>query len=114
MPTVAGVDQSRPVWPSCPASGWASGVDRLTTRPNNKTLKVGVGPGTYRPSGFPQPQETHGPYIGLGGGDAGHLGEGARTPAAVQEQMFKPAMMATAAPSYTGPSHESWYVGSQL
>ena len=29
MPTVASVDQSRAVWPSCPASGWASGVDRL-------------------------------------------------------------------------------------
>jgi beta-mannosidase len=28
MPIVASIDQSRPIWPSSPADGWASGVDR--------------------------------------------------------------------------------------
>ena len=34
MPKVASVDRSRPIWPSCPAFGWSSGVDRLSSRPN--------------------------------------------------------------------------------
>ena len=78
MPTVAATDQSRAVWPSCPASGWASGVDRLTARPNGKTLRVGVGPGTTRaqwPLNAPvkMPLESHGGYVGLGGGGAGKI-----------------------------------------
>eukprot|EP01088_Endostelium_zonatum_P001319 TRINITY_DN11638_c0_g1_i1.p1 TRINITY_DN11638_c0_g1~~TRINITY_DN11638_c0_g1_i1.p1 ORF type:complete len:932 (+),score=184.72 TRINITY_DN11638_c0_g1_i1:367-2796(+) len=36
--TVASVDQSRPVWPSCPSSGWVSGVDTLYGLPNGKPL----------------------------------------------------------------------------
>lgn len=52
--TVASVDQSRAIWPSCPSMGWSSGVDsygrptngsKLVTRP---TLTEGI--------------ETHGPY----------------------------------------------------
>jgi beta-mannosidase len=31
-------DPSRPVWPSCPAAGWKSGVDMLTGLPNGNTL----------------------------------------------------------------------------
>jgi hypothetical protein len=50
-PTVASEDVTRPLWPSCPSAGWASGVDRLTGLPNGKTLvlkqsaeSVGAGP----------------------------------------------------------------------
>ena len=47
---VAETDKSRPIWPSSPASGWASGVDRLTSRPTgNKTPIVGEGFNTTRP-----------------------------------------------------------------
>lgn len=72
MPVVASVDTSRPVWPSCPAPGWISGVDRLTSRPNGKTLKTGPGGfnqtiGEGRPSGYPFPNEAHGPYTAFMG-----------------------------------------------
>jgi len=33
MTVVASEDHSRAVWPSCPALGWTTGVDRLTSRP---------------------------------------------------------------------------------
>ena len=36
--TIASEDISRPVWPSCPAFGWTSGVDMLTGLPNGNTL----------------------------------------------------------------------------
>jgi beta-mannosidase len=42
MTTVAQTDPSRAVWPSCPASGWASGVDRLTARANGKIGRAHV------------------------------------------------------------------------
>ena len=65
MTTVSAVDASRPVWPSCPADGWDSGVERLSGRPNGKPLFTrddkhtqGVG----RPSDYPYMFETHGPY----------------------------------------------------
>jgi hypothetical protein len=61
MPKVAQVDQSRPIWPSCPADGWASGADQLTSRPNGKVLHTRTSM-PDRPSGFPFPQEAHGPY----------------------------------------------------
>ena len=72
MPVVAAVDTSRPVWPSCPAAGWISGVDRLTSRPNGKTLQTGAGgggkmAGEGRPSGYPFTQEAHGPYTAFMG-----------------------------------------------
>jgi len=67
MPVVASVDSSRPIWPSCPAPGWVSGVDRLSARPNGKKLLTGSGGagqsiGEGRPSGFPFAMEGHGPY----------------------------------------------------
>ena len=54
MTVVAEEDQSRAVWPSCPASGWTAGVDRLTSLPtgNNPLSTPEQGP-TF---------ETHGPY----------------------------------------------------
>jgi beta-mannosidase len=45
-------DPSRVIWPSCPAYGWASGVERLTGLPNGKPL-------SQSPSNN---IETHGPY----------------------------------------------------
>ncbi len=41
--TVAGEDPSRPLWPSCPANGWLSGVDRLTSMPSSIELRVSPG-----------------------------------------------------------------------
>jgi hypothetical protein len=38
MTTVASEDASRPAWPSCPAQGWSSGVDRLTSFPNGQPM----------------------------------------------------------------------------
>jgi hypothetical protein len=52
--TVAQEDKSRPIWPSCPANGWTSGVDMLWGLPNGKTL---VTRSSLNPS-----FETHGPY----------------------------------------------------
>ena len=62
MATIAAVDKSRPIWPSCPAPGWISGVDRLTCRPNGEQLVTGPGPGGPRPDMPSFPQESHGPY----------------------------------------------------
>lgn len=122
MPTVASIDMSRPIWPSCPSSGWISGVDRLSSRPNNMTLLVGSSADPPRPPGFPFSLESHGPYIGLGGGHvrAGHPGEGARTSTDVEAALcgtrlwlggcdtFAP-LATSGQPSITGPQHESWY-----
>ena len=53
MTIVAQEDKSRVVWPSCPASGWTGGVNRLTSIPNGKPLTTPtVGPKF----------ETHGEY----------------------------------------------------
>lgn len=38
MTVVASEDVSRPAWPSCPAQGWSSGVDRLTSFPNGQPM----------------------------------------------------------------------------
>ena len=40
MMTVVGEDLSRPVWPSSPASGWQTGVDRLWGHPDGSLLSV--------------------------------------------------------------------------
>ena len=53
---VAETDNSRPVWPACPAEGWASGVNRLTGLPNGQPfVKYDI----PLPWG---PMDTHGPY----------------------------------------------------
>ena len=39
MSIVTSEDSSRAIWPSCPAQGWASGVNRLSSLPNGKPLK---------------------------------------------------------------------------
>jgi hypothetical protein len=76
MRLVAQLDRSRPIWPSSPASGWASGVDRLSGRPNGKDLAVGVGAGSFRPSlsSYPYYAESHGPYGGVWSLFRGHRG----------------------------------------
>lgn len=61
MSTVAAADQSHSIWPSCPASGWKTGVDRLTGRPNGNLLNAD-GPGV---------NDSHGPYVS-GNGYATH------------------------------------------
>eukprot|EP01052_Picozoa_sp_SAG31_P020589 SAG31_NODE_1556_length_7893_cov_1.993585_3_plen_376_part_00 len=71
MTLVAEHDRSRPIWPSSPASGWRSGVDRLTARPATPTevtphqsaLEVGWGVGSTRPdlAHYPFFMESHGP-----------------------------------------------------
>lgn len=38
LTVVAEEDASRAIWPSCPAAGWLTGVDRLTSRPNGNAL----------------------------------------------------------------------------
>lgn len=53
MTVVAEEDKSRVVWPSCPASGWTAGVERLTSIPTGNPLDT--------PKGGPR-FETHGPY----------------------------------------------------
>jgi len=45
-------DPSRVIWPSCPASGWKTGVQRLTGLPNGNPLVLASENGI----------ETHGPY----------------------------------------------------
>jgi hypothetical protein len=54
MTVVAEEDQSRAVWPSCPASGWTAGVDRLTSIPTGKHKLETPDKGPVF--------ETHGPY----------------------------------------------------
>lgn len=58
MTVVAQEDASRVVWPSCPASGWTSGVNTLTSIPNGKPLTTPVAGPHF---------ETHGPYQHGGG-----------------------------------------------
>ena len=56
MAVVAQEDLSRVVWPSSPAAGWKSGVDRLTCRPNGSALVTPNRSETIRSI------EVHGPY----------------------------------------------------
>eukprot|EP00041_Stephanoeca_diplocostata_P032285 m.1031147 g.1031147 ORF g.1031147 m.1031147 type:complete len:1000 (-) comp24121_c0_seq1:1760-4759(-) len=53
MTVVSQEDASRPVWPSCPALGWSTGVHALTSMPNGKNLTTPQSSRTI---------ETHGPY----------------------------------------------------
>ena len=65
MNTVAEEDQSRPVWPACPAHGWQTGVHRLTSLPNGNRLKeipgglTAAGSGSGSGSGSGPPGEYH-------------------------------------------------------
>ena len=55
LPIVASEDNTRAIWPASPSHGWISGVNRLTGRPNGKTL-IPVWP-------VDGPIEHHGPYL---------------------------------------------------
>ena len=58
LTVVASEDSSRVLWPSCPATGWAHGVNTLSSLPNGS-------PSGLIPQGsLPAPIETHGPYSG--------------------------------------------------
>lgn len=41
MEVVAAEDKTTPIWPACPASGWATGVNRLTGFSSGEPLKMG-------------------------------------------------------------------------
>jgi hypothetical protein len=58
MTVVAQEDASRPIWPSCPARGWASGVEKLTSLPVPGATLV---PHLLKEHVI----ETHGPYATL-------------------------------------------------
>jgi len=53
MTQVAAVDQSRPIWPSCPSSGWGSGVRMLDALPTGNPLSLRQNASHI---------ERHGPY----------------------------------------------------
>jgi len=59
LTVVAEEDNSRPLWPSCPAKGWLSGVNRLSSIPNGKPL-------IPAPTNYTE-LEGHGPYQHGGG-----------------------------------------------
>eukprot|EP00040_Diaphanoeca_grandis_P027117 m.153638 g.153638 ORF g.153638 m.153638 type:complete len:1021 (-) comp30841_c4_seq6:84-3146(-) len=52
MEVVAAEDKTTAIWPSCPSSGWGSGVNRLTGYPSDQPLKQGG-----------HTLDLHGPYI---------------------------------------------------
>lgn len=62
MTVVAQEDGSRAVWPSCPASGWKSGVERLTALPVPESALI-----TPDPQHIKRTIEIHGEYIHGGG-----------------------------------------------
>jgi len=69
MTTVAREDPSRILWPSSPANGWASGVDRLWGTPNGKPL-VAVGASGGFCKIWSCGNERHGQYTaGVGQGN---------------------------------------------
>lgn len=44
---VAEEDKSRPIWPSCPAFGWVSGVNRIDSLPNGTRFSQSEGFESY-------------------------------------------------------------------
>lgn len=54
LATLAASDASRAVWPASPSSGWASGVDRLWSRPNGDALGVRLAPPPANPASLVQ------------------------------------------------------------
>eukprot|EP01050_Picozoa_sp_SAG11_P014087 SAG11_NODE_1701_length_4423_cov_2.759713_2_plen_717_part_00 len=62
LTTVAGEDQSRPIWPACPAHGWQTGVHKLTSLPKKGSV-LRVIPGALSSSGEEYHIEYHGPYL---------------------------------------------------
>lgn len=111
MPIVASVDSSRPIWPSCPAPGWVTGVDRLSARPNGNKLLTGLGGsnqsiGEGRPSGYPFPNEGHGPYTAfmrMNMDDT--VMPGHHTEAGIEGEVNHPTLV----PAHVGQGEEGWY-----
>ena len=107
MTKVVEVDQSRPIWPSCPANGWATGADTLNSRPNGDNLEISVAVRPAGEHGYPWPQESHGPYTAFMGAnvDGATMPNGGAVPIEVNGEVNVP----TTAPAFTGPGHEGWY-----
>lgn len=40
IPTIAQQDDSRPLWPSCPSTGWLTDVNRLSSLPNGEAFAI--------------------------------------------------------------------------
>ena len=111
MPVVASVDTSRPIWPSCPAPGWVSGVDRLSARPNGKKLLTGSGGagqsiGEGRPSGFPFAMEGHGPYTAF---MKMNMDDTVMPGHHVEEGCEGDVNHPTLVPAHIGQGEEGWY-----
>ncbi|KAL3920780.1 MAG: hypothetical protein SGILL_003085 [Bacillariaceae sp.] len=61
MKTVAEEDDTRSIWPSSPSKhGWKSGIRPSDSRPLQSTEAKLT---TWNPKAFPDPIETHGPYM---------------------------------------------------
>eukprot|EP01052_Picozoa_sp_SAG31_P017367 SAG31_NODE_1185_length_9494_cov_5.602980_4_plen_268_part_00 len=110
MPVVSAIDASRPIWPSCPAPGWITGVDRLSSRPNGKKLITGPGGidqivGEARPSGYPFVQEAHGPYTAFMGMNMAETVMPRNHPPSLLGETNEPALV----PANLGAGEEGWY-----
>ena len=62
MSILTSEDSSRAVWPSCPAQGWRSGVNRLSSHPNGVALNPSPAAAVRAEVGVFGDIETHGPY----------------------------------------------------
>lgn len=121
MPTVGAIDQSRPIWPSCPSDGWFSGVDRLTSRPNGNpliTLDEKHLQGIGRPTGYPFKLESHGPYTAFLRFGTGQMNDTVMSLAeqpppqsgnGCNEDQANPSCARYAVPALTGAGNEGWY-----
>jgi len=83
-------DKSRVVWPSCPAKGWQSGVNKLSAIPNDSPAGLIPAPTTWTQF------EVHGPYQHGGGYPAVN---GQQSPS-----LFPSAIPPSFSPSATGLS----------
>ena len=89
LQVVSEEDRSRSVWPACPAAGWASGVDRLTSRPNGNELVTQ----------YEKTLETHGPYQHGNGWIAANKGVFSETENPIPTNIVQPAA--------TGPQYQN-------
>ena len=104
---IADVDQSRPIWPACPANGWATGAFRLNSRPNGAAVVPSMAVRPAGEGGFPWPQESHGPYTAFM--DYSISSEVMPRGGAVPVEPGEGGAVPVAAPARTGPGSEGWY-----
>ena len=115
---IAATDPSRTIAPHSPMpDGWASGVDRLTTRPKpGQTFVAGVKPaGVGRPANYSFAMEGHGPYVATTAPYAGARGRALEAimpspgPILVHVPNSYQFYDTAAEPSWTGVQHEGWF-----